>query len=54
VGYLGVYGRILLTFIIENSSVQVVTGLNWLRLGSNGGFSDHGHGPSVYLNQKIS
>jgi hypothetical protein len=37
-GYLGVYGRIKLKFIIKNSGVRVVTALNWLRLCSNGGF----------------
>jgi hypothetical protein len=36
-GNLGVYGKVVLKWILEKRGVKMWTGLIWLKIGSNGG-----------------
>jgi hypothetical protein len=49
VEYLGVYGRIILDWIMTQSAGSTWTGSVWLRIGEVAGFCEYDNEPSVFM-----
>jgi hypothetical protein len=50
---LNVDARIILKCIIEKQDVKVRTGINWLRIWSNGGLSEQVNEPFCFLKTQV-
>jgi hypothetical protein len=51
--YRGLVGRIILSWTLGRWGSIGRTGFGWLRIGSNGGFCEHGNDPSGSIKQNI-